>query len=158
MLVRPLLDIPKARLVATLARRQDRIRRRSIEPRSAVHPRAAARADAGAAREGLDARRLALLARRLRRAEAAIEMAVDDATAALSPEPWSDRGPIVFDAEKFVRLPAEVALRLLGRAIAHAGDEGPVELGKLETLYEALVSAQVQAKRCACAARWRERW
>ena len=36
------------------------------------------------------------------------------------------------------RLPAEVALRLLGRAIARAGDEGPVELGKLEALHAAL--------------------
>ena len=32
----------------------------------------------------------------------------------------------------------EIALRLLGRAIAHAGDEGPVELGKLEALQAAL--------------------
>jgi hypothetical protein len=43
--------------------------------------------------------------------------------------------------EKFFRLPAEVALRLLGRAIARAGEEGTVRLGKLETLYEALVGA-----------------
>ncbi len=42
------------------------------------------------------------------------------------------RGPIVFATARFADLPAEVALRLLGRAIAHAGDEGPVELGKLE--------------------------
>ena len=93
------------------------------------------------AREGLDARRLSLLARRLRRAEAAIETAVDGAMAALSPAPWSERGPIVLDAGEFNRLPAEVALRLLGRAIARAGDEGPVQLGKLESLYEALTSA-----------------
>jgi len=141
MLVRPLLDIPKARLLATLARagidfaddasnrdpRFTRARLRAVMP--------------GLAREGLDAPRLALLARRLRRAEAAIETAVGDAAAALSQAPWSDRGPIVFDAEQFARLPAEVALRLLGRAIAHSGDEGPVQLGKLETLCEALASA-----------------
>jgi tRNA(Ile)-lysidine synthase len=90
------------------------------------------------AREGPDARALTLLARRLRRAEAAIDTAVGVAAAELSQGPWSDRGPIGFDAEKFARLPAEVALRLLGRAIARAGDEGPVQLGKLETLYEAL--------------------
>jgi tRNA(Ile)-lysidine synthase len=93
------------------------------------------------AREGLDARRLALLARRLRRAEAAIEMAVGVAAAALSEAPWSDRGQIAFDAEKFTNLPAEVALRLLGRAIAHAGDAGSVQLGKLETLHAALGDA-----------------
>ena len=91
-------------------------------------------------REGLDARRLAILARRLRRAEAAIEMAVGVAATALSGQPWSERGPIVFDAERFYRLPAEVALRLLARAIAFVGDEGPVELGKVEALFDALAA------------------
>ena len=97
------------------------------------------------AREGLDAHRLALLARRARRAESAIEMAVDVAVAALGEGPWSEQGPIVFDAEKFCRLPAEVALRLLGRAIARTGDEGPVDLGKLEALYEATGGAAASA-------------
>jgi tRNA(Ile)-lysidine synthase len=46
------------------------------------------------------------------------------------------------DAEGFARLPAEVALRLLGRAVARVGDEGPVRLGKLETLYGALENAR----------------
>jgi tRNA(Ile)-lysidine synthase len=140
-LVRPLLDIPKARLMATLARakiefaddpsnrdpRFTRARLRGLMPMLA--------------HEGLDARRLALVAKRLRRAEAAIEAAVACATEALSRQPWCERGPIVFAAEKFARLPAEVALRLLGRAIAHAGDEGPIELGKLETLHAALAAA-----------------
>jgi tRNA(Ile)-lysidine synthase len=140
-LVRPLLGVPKARLIATLARanidfaqdpsnqdpRFTRARLRGLMPMLA--------------QEGLDARRLAGLARRLRRAEAAIETAVDEAARALSQGPWSERGPIVFPAEKFVRLPAEVALRLLGRAIAATGDEGPVELGKLEALHEALATA-----------------
>ena len=55
----------------------------------------------------------------------------------------------MFDAEKFYRLPAEVALRLLARAIAFVGDEGPVELGKVETLFESLaaVSALRQTTR-----------
>jgi len=143
MLVRPLIDLPKARLVATLARasigyaddpsnrdpRFFRARLRGIMP--------------ALAREGLDARRLALLARRLRRADAAIEAAVDAAAAALSQGPWSDRGPIRFDAEKFAGLPAEVALRLLGRAIARTGQEGRLRLGKLERLYAALASAAI---------------
>ena len=138
MLIRPLLDIPKARLIATLARakiefaddpsnrdpRFTRARLRGVMP--------------ALASEGLDPRRLALLARRMRRAEAAIEMAVDVAAAAVSEDPWSDRGPIVLDAETFARLPEEVALRLLGRAIARTGDEGPPQLGKLEALLEAL--------------------
>jgi tRNA(Ile)-lysidine synthase len=146
MLVRPLLDIPKTRLVATLTRagipfaddasnsdpRFTRVRLRAVMP--------------ALAREGLDARRLALLARRLRRADAAIETAVAVAAAALSRAPWPERGPIVFDAEKFTRLPAEVALRLLGRAIAQR-EEGPVQLGKLEALCEALASGGARSRR-----------
>jgi len=93
------------------------------------------------AAEGLDARRFALLARRVRRAEAAIEFAVAAAAAALSPGAWSERGPIVLEAEGFAALPAEVALRLLGQAIARVGDEGPVQLGKLESLADALAAA-----------------
>jgi tRNA(Ile)-lysidine synthase len=140
-LVRPLLDVPKARLIATLAAvgisfaddpsnrdpRFTRARLRNLMP--------------ALAEEGLDAPRLALLARRLQRAEATIELAVDVAAPAVSHGPWTDRGPIVLDAEKFGRLPAEVALRLLGRAIAGTGDEGPVQLGKLETLCQALGEA-----------------
>jgi tRNA(Ile)-lysidine synthase len=147
MLVRPLLDIPKTRLIATLTRagipfaddasnsdpRFTRVRLRAVMP--------------ALAREGLDARRLALLARRLRRADAAIETAVAVAAAALSRAPWPERGPIVFDAEKFTRLPAEVALRLLGRAIAQRGEEGPVQLGKLEALCEALASGGARSRR-----------
>jgi len=67
------------------------------------------------------------------------------AAAAPAEAPWSDRGPVVFDAEKFARLPAEVVLRLLGRAIAQAGDERPIRLGKLEKLYETLASAKAAA-------------
>ena len=140
-LVRPLLDVPKARLIATLAAigisfaddpsnrdpRFTRARLRNLMP--------------ALAEEGLDAPRLALLARRLQRAEATIELAVDVAAPAVSHGPWTDRGPIVLDAEKFGRLPAEVALRLLSRAIASTGDEGPVQLGKLETLCQALDDA-----------------
>ena len=43
-------------------------------------------------------------------------------------------GSLCIEARRFAELPAEIALRLLGRAVAGAGDEGPVELGKLEAL------------------------
>jgi tRNA(Ile)-lysidine synthase len=137
-IVRPFLHIPKARLVATLraaniAYSEDpsnfdpkftRARLRVLMP--------------ALAREGLDARGFSRLAARMRRADSAIEFAVHAARAALAPAAWPRRGPVEFDAEKFRELPAEVGLRLLGRAIAHCGDEGPVELGKLEALYAAL--------------------
>src|SRR5262249_57592931 len=50
--------------------------------------------------------------------------------------PGRERGPVRFDTARFAHLPPEVALRLLGRAISHTGDEGPVELAKLESLYD----------------------
>jgi tRNA(Ile)-lysidine synthase len=135
-LVRPLLGIPKTRLIATLksARirfaddpsNQDpaftRVRIRELLPTLAA--------------EGLTAPRLALLARRFARANTAIEEIVDATYEALLRSKGS--GPLVFDAASFRRTPEEIALRVLGRAIAQRGDEGPVELGKLEVLYDAL--------------------
>lgn len=137
-IVRPLLQVSKARLIATLRAagmaysedpsntdpRFTRARLRALMPELA--------------REGLSAHGLARLAARMRRAEAALEFAVHAAREALAPSAWPQRGPIIFDAERFRELPAEIGLRLLGRAIAHAGNEGPVELGKLEALFEAV--------------------
>ena len=48
---------------------------------------------------------------------------------------------IVMEARRFAALPAEIALRLIGRAVTQMGDEGPVELGKLEAMKTALDSA-----------------
>jgi len=146
-LVRPLLHLPKARLVATLAAeripyaedpsnrdpRFTRTRLRTLMP--------------ALAREGLDARGLARLAARLRRAESTIQVAVQAARSALAPPPWPQCGPIAFATAPFAGLPAEVGLRLLGEAVAHAGDEGPVELAKLESLYEALRQARSRLRR-----------
>ena len=136
MLVRPLLELPKTRLIATL-------RAAGIafaEDPSNVDPRFTRARLRGLmpdlAREGLSAGRLSLLARRLRRADVALEAAVDEAAAELSLAAWSTRA-VALQASGFSRLPAEIALRLLGRAIAQVGDEGPVELGKLEALVAA---------------------
>lgn len=145
--VRPLLRLPKARLVATLkaagiAYSDDPSNR---DPRFL---RARLRAFMPAlGKEGLDARGLARLATRLRRADAAIEFAVAAARDALVPPPWPERGPIAFATALFADLPAEVGLRLLGRAVAHAGDEGPVELAKLEALYDSLRRAEARLRR-----------
>jgi tRNA(Ile)-lysidine synthase len=146
-IVRPLLDLSKARLVATL----DAARVASCEDPSNSDPRftrARLRQLMPAlAGEGLDSRRLALLARRLRRAEATIELAVGAAAVAVSEAAWRDRHPIRFDAERFIGLPAEVALRLLGRAIVQAGGEGPLRLGRLEALYELIAAPRSQPAR-----------
>jgi tRNA(Ile)-lysidine synthase len=140
-LVRPLLDVPKARLIATLARAKIKFAddASNRDPRfTRARLRALMPALAG---EGLSARSLSRLALRLRRADVAIETAVDDAMGRLSRDACSDDGVIVLDAEKFIRLPAEVAVRLLGRAVARAGAAGAVRLGKLESLYEDLARA-----------------
>jgi tRNA(Ile)-lysidine synthase len=141
VLVRPLLEVPKARLIATL----DAGRVAYCEDPSNVDPRFT-RARLRElmpvlAGEGLDARRLALLARRLRRAEATIEFAVGVAAGAVSNAAWTNGAPIAFDADKFIRLPEEVALRLLGRAIVHAAGELPLRLGRLEALYGLLAQS-----------------
>ena len=128
-LVRPLLDLPKARLLATLksARiafaddpsnrdpRFTRVRIRNLMP--------------ALAHEGLSPARTALLARRLARANAAIEQSVDSAFDNLLQVrgPSMDQGPLEFDAKAFHRLPEEVAMRLLGRAVAARGAE---EIGR----------------------------
>jgi tRNA(Ile)-lysidine synthase len=139
-LVRPLLEIAKLRLIATLDAAKIAY---ADDPtnRDAAFTRARLRGlMPQLAREGLDPARLALLARRLKRADRAIEAAVDRATAELGRP--SASGGTVFDATGFAALPAEIALRLVGRAVAQAGDEGPVELGKLEALMAALDTAQ----------------
>jgi tRNA(Ile)-lysidine synthase len=59
---------------------------------------------------------------------------VDAAAAALAPGDWPAGKPVTIEASAFFNLPEEVALRLLGRAVDRAGNEGPVELGKLEAL------------------------
>jgi tRNA(Ile)-lysidine synthase len=140
-LVRPLLEVSKARLIATLKAakipfaedpsnrdpRFTRARLRQLMPQLA--------------QEGLGAPRLALLARRLRRANAALEAAVEQAGRQLGVELAAP--PRMFmEARRFADLPDEIALRLLGRAIGRLGDEGPVELAKLEALLVALRAAQ----------------
>jgi tRNA(Ile)-lysidine synthase len=146
-LLRPLLHVAKARLVATLqaARLGYSEDPTNSDPRF-TRPRLRGLMPM-LAREGLDARGLARLAARMRRAESAIAFAVAAARAALAPPPWPQRGPIVFEVSRFARLPAEVGLRLLGEAVAHTGDEGPVELAKLEALYEALRQSRSRLRR-----------
>jgi tRNA(Ile)-lysidine synthase len=145
-LVRPLLGVPKARLIATL--RKARIGY-ADDPsnRDPRFTRARLRASMPQLeREGLSAERLVLLARRLRRAESALDAAAREAFAELAPGPWPPTGPIEFPAEGFAALPAELGLRLLNRAIAATGDEGPVELGKLEALHAALAASAGAAR------------
>jgi tRNA(Ile)-lysidine synthase len=145
-LVRPLLELRKTQLLATL-RKAGIAYASDPSNQDPRFTRARIRAAMPALeREGLNAERLALLARRVRRAEAALEAVADAAVAALAPGPWPDVGPIAFPSVQFARLPAEVTLRLLGRAIACVGNEGPVELAKLEVLHADLAASSGSAR------------
>jgi tRNA(Ile)-lysidine synthase len=140
LLVRPFLHLPKARLLATLAAEalpfiDDPSNRDPRFARSRLRPLIAQ-----LAREGLDAQRLSLLALRMRRADAAIE-AIVNALTPVATHPIGAPGAVAIDAAVLGSLPAEVALRIMGRAIANVGDEGPVELGKLEAFMAALAGS-----------------
>lgn len=137
-LLRPFLDLPKARLVASLdsagipyASDPSNLDARFARPRlRALAP--------ALEHEGLDARRLARLARRLARADLALEAGTDRAEAELI---TAGAAGISMDGARLAALPEEIALRLLGRCVAAQGREGPVELAKLELLLEALLAA-----------------
>ena len=159
-LVRPFLDVPKARLIATLAaagiafaedpsNRDPRFTRARL--RGLMPALAAGRARCAPARNtwrgGFRAPRRRSTSRSMRLARGS--------RANLGP----DRRRSALDAAGFAVLPAEVALRLLGRAIAQVGDEGPVELGKLEALFAALlrpVHGETPSPRFPPV--WREPW
>jgi tRNA(Ile)-lysidine synthase len=152
ILARPLLDVPKSQLIATLKRAKigfadDPTNRNTAFTRPrlrALLPQLAA--------EGGDARNLARLAARLARANAAVEVLADGAERFLrlrdrdyAPQP----GVRSYEASAFAVLPEEVRLRLLLRAINALGHEGPAELGKVETLMAALNRAIVADPRAA---------
>lgn len=140
-IARPLLEVPRACLVATLRKagidaaqdpsnsdpRFTRIRLRQLMPQLE--------------QEGLDAVTLMRLSRRLRRADAALAAATRQAASDIA----NDRGVLAVPLKAFTQLSEEVGLRLLGHMIAQAGHEGPVELGKLENLDAALRVAIVAA-------------
>jgi tRNA(Ile)-lysidine synthase len=135
-LARPLLDVAKVRLVATLnkagiAYAEDPTNRDTAFTR----PRLRALLPMLAA-EGGDARGLARLAARLARANDAVEVLADGAERYLvlrgGTAPHAERQEL--DAAAFAALPEEIRLRLLMRAINRFGCEGPAELGKVEAL------------------------
>jgi tRNA(Ile)-lysidine synthase len=136
-LVRPLLDIPKSRLIATLQKAKiDFADDPTNHDVSFTRPRLRAILPV-LAEEGGDSRNLARLASRLARANAAVEVLADGAERYLA---LRDRDPQRpgFDAGVFAALPEEIRVRLLKRAIDRAGHEGPAELGKVETLLSGL--------------------
>jgi tRNA(Ile)-lysidine synthase len=142
-IARPFLNISKSRLIATLTKANigyaDDPTNRDV---SFTRPRIRSVIE-GLATEGGDARNLARLASRLARANAAIEVLVDGAARYLALRDREAQSPAVsagqsqnaaFEAVAFARMPEEIRLRLLLRAIDRFGHEGPAELGKVEAL------------------------
>jgi len=141
VVVRPFLAVPKARLVATLAAagigyvedptnadpRFVRARLRAIMPALSA--------------EGLDAPRLARLARRLARAERALQIQAEEAFTRLSSGSALKTDPIRLDLLGLCDLPTEIALRVLGIAVAMRGQERSAELSKLEALLAVILTA-----------------
>ena len=157
LLVRPLLDVPKSRLIATLNKAKigfadDPTNRDTVLTRPRLRqllPLLAA--------EGGDARGLARLASRLARANAAVDVLADGAERYLALMDFRMRNGFAagesqakefqatefqtaefetkeFDACAFAAMPEEIRLRLLMRAIDRVGHEGRAQLGKVETL------------------------
>jgi tRNA(Ile)-lysidine synthase len=138
--LRPLLDIPKARLAATLTeagiawmedpsnhdQRFERARMRDC-------------GDA-LAKLGLTPEALARSAARLRRARAALDHAADKFLAEQGA--MSEAGYCLIARDALVDAPAEIALRVLARAVnAVGGRETPLRLAKLEALLESLIES-----------------
>jgi tRNA(Ile)-lysidine synthase len=134
--LRPLLEVTKARLAATISEAGIA----SVEDPSNADPRferAKLRKSGDAlAKLGLTAEALARSARRLRRAQGAIETAT---TAFLSAHGiMSDAGFAVIEGEALREAPEEIALRALSRAVTAIGGAKLVRLSKLEALLVAL--------------------
>jgi tRNA(Ile)-lysidine synthase len=149
-LARPLLDVSKSRLIATLQKAgidfADDPTNRDV---SFTRPRIRAVMPALAA-EGGDARSLARLAFRLARANAAVEVLAEGAERYLALRDrqaeidGGARNARTFDMTAFAGMPEEIRVRLLLRAINRFGHEGPAELGKVEALLAALDRAAAE--------------
>ena len=136
-ILRPLLDVPKARLIATL----DAAGLPYVMDPSNADPRferARMRARASALEAfGLSPEALALSARRLRRAREALDDAACDFLARHGA--MNAAGYATIDRKELASAPQEIALRALAQVIAAVGGgEAPVQLAKLEALLAAL--------------------
>ncbi len=142
---RPLLDVTKARLIATLeARGIDFV----SDPSNADSrfERARVRGSAGAlAALGLRPEALALSARRLRRARAALDQAAESFLTRSGE--MNEAGYATVDLGALLAAPEEIALRTLAHLIAMVGGGGePLRLAKLEALLASLAISPGKAR------------
>lgn len=145
-LLRPLLDMPRARLRATLrTRHQDWIEDPSNRDRAFARVRV--RGALGAAGEGgLETARIAASAHKLGLARAALER--ETARLAAGAASIHPAGFCRLDAGAVARAPADVALRALARTLACVGGGVyPVRRRRLMRLHEALVTGALRRPR-----------
>jgi tRNA(Ile)-lysidine synthase len=140
-LMRPLLDVPKSRLLATLRQRaipwiEDPSNQSPVYERTRLR---AARATLDAL--GLTAEMLGTSVRRLQRAR----VALDSLTESYCAEPpggivqTEPVGILAVDRERLSRAPEEIVIRLLDRCIAAAGgSQEPVPLSSIEPIVGSL--------------------
>jgi tRNA(Ile)-lysidine synthase len=142
--LRPLLDVPKARLVATVeAACIGFVSDPSNDDARFERARLRGSKDA-LSMLGLTPEALALSARRLRRAREALDEAARNFLAANSET--SEAGYALIDSAALQAAPQEIALRALAQLIAAVGGgETPLQLGKLETLLAGLQAHPRQA-------------
>jgi tRNA(Ile)-lysidine synthase len=146
VIMRPLLEIPKARLQAALRERGvswiedpsnqvpafERTRWRTARPRLEEL--------------GLRAGALSLSARRLQRARTALDFAADAFCASGSLE-CHPCGFVRIAAPALVEAPEEIATRVLMRAVAAVGGSGgPISLAKIEAVMARLRTRAMQGK------------
>lgn len=144
-ILRPLLGLSKAQLTAFLEKEKITY---AVDPTNSDPRYLRSRLRALApllAKEGIDAAKLALIAQRLGRADAAIEAAVNEAQFRASR--ISNEKHECLDARILFGLPDEIGLRVVRRAANRLGHEGPVELGKLEALFAGLAASWRARKR-----------
>lgn len=155
VIVRPLLDVPKTRLLATLDKARIPYALDSTNTNvKYTRPRLRALMPLLAA-EGCDARNLVRLAGRLGRANAALELMTDGAERFLAIRNGGLAQP-GFGFDAFVGLAEEVRIRVLWRAIGRVATEGIPELGKVETLVRAIDAVGSAAARSGIQGRFRQ--
>jgi tRNA(Ile)-lysidine synthase len=147
-LLRPLLDVSRDRLAATLkARGQDWVEDPSNRNPAFARVRLRALAPLLAA-EGLSPARLGATAGRMGRARSALEQAV--AAAAVAGTFFHPAGFARLDLAHFRTLPEEVALRLLSRLLLSIGGGAySPRLERLERLFQELCNGPVVARTLA---------
>jgi tRNA(Ile)-lysidine synthase len=136
--VRPFLDVPKARLVASLKERgttwsEDESNRDAKFARPRL--RAAREVLEG---EGLTAERLSVLARRMGRMADAVDRV---AAAAWMEAARQEAAKTILDGAVLMALPEEIALRILIRAVGGHADQEPDRLSRSEALLAGVLEA-----------------